>query len=259
MKTLGKRTNEIYGNCQVFSIKGNLMFLCIEKRANWYLERGLAEKLSENPLAIKLLFETKNEGNHGDSYYLTEKQNRCVKCGTEDLEHLTKHHIVPYQYRKFMPEEVKGNSSFDIVPICFDHHNEYERQADLLKQELAEKYDAPVVGIVIIDEIFSVAISAAKAIRGNGNKIPTEKRTLMEDRIKAYTGKDIVSKKDIELLCSKKNAVSRTVKSHAEMVMSQVTDIQSFVEMWREHFLECLEPEFMPNHWDPKRSIYRKK
>lgn len=251
------RKNKIYGNCQVYSPNGNLMFLCIEKKANWYLSRGLAEKTSDSPLSIKLLFEPENEGNHGDDYYLTEKHNKCVKCGTEDLEVLTRHHIVPHQYRKFMPDDIKSNSSFDVVPICFDHHNDYERFADMLKQELAEKYKAPLVGIIRTNEVFIKAISSAKAIIGNGNKIPEDRKLRMENRIKAYTGKDIISEEDLITLSSTKSVNARTITTHSEIVMNNIENLQEFVEMWREHFLEHLDPQYMPKHWDLKRSIYR--
>ena len=33
------RKNKIYGNCKVYSPNVNLMFLCVEKKANWYLDR----------------------------------------------------------------------------------------------------------------------------------------------------------------------------------------------------------------------------
>lgn len=251
------RKNKIYGNCRVYSPKGNLMYLCLEKRINWYLKKGLAEKISDNPPTIKLLFEPKDEGHHGDEYYLTQKHNRCVKCGTEDIELLTRHHIAPYQYIKFMPDEIKKVSSFDIVPICFEHHHYYERFADELKQKLAEEYKAPVGGIITKNESLFLAIRAAKALSADGNKMPIEKRVLMEENLKAYTKKDHISKEDLDFLKKKKILDSRDVLTHGEVVISQVTDYQKFIEMWREHFLKHLDPKHMPQHWDLKRSVYK--
>jgi hypothetical protein len=39
------RKKKIYGNYQVFSPDNVLMFRCDEKKANWYLDRDLAEKI----------------------------------------------------------------------------------------------------------------------------------------------------------------------------------------------------------------------
>lgn len=257
------RKNKIYGNCQVYSPKGNLMFLCVEKKANWYLDRGLAEVISQDPLSIKLLFEPESEGNHGDDYYLTEKHNKCVKCATEDLEVLTRHHIVPHQYRKFMPEDIKSNSSFDVVPICYAHHNYYERFADELKQELADKYNAPLAGVVEVDEILISAISAAKAIVGNGDKLPEDRRKILEEKVLLYfetfTYKNFITNDDLVELSKMKSIQAKKITTHSEIVMKQIEDFQGFVEMWREHFLKHLDPEHMPKHWDPKRSVYRRK
>jgi len=258
MNTRNKqRDNKIYGNCQVYSPKGNLMFLCLEKRVNWYLNKGLAEKISDNPITIKLLFEPKDEGHHGDEYYLSQKYNRCVKCGTEELSSLTRHHIVPYQYIKFMPDEVKKVSAFDIVPICFEHHHYYERFADELKQKLAEEYKAPVGGIINRNETLFLAICAAKALAWGGDGIPYDKKIVMEENLKAYTKKEHISKEDLDFLRKKKAVDSRTVITHGEVVISKVTDYQEFCEMWREHFFKYLDPKYMPKHWDLKRSVYK--
>ena len=44
---------------------------------------------------------------------------------------------------------------------------------------------------------------------------------------------------------------------HAQLVMLQVKDLQAFVEMWRTHFIEHVKPQFLPQGWDLKRTIYR--
>lgn len=42
------KDRKIYGNWQVQSPDGILMFRCESKKANWYLSRDLAESVSEN-------------------------------------------------------------------------------------------------------------------------------------------------------------------------------------------------------------------
>lgn len=118
-KDFGKdslRKNKIYGNCKVYSPSGNLMFLCVEEKANWYLDRvdvntgePLAREIRHiNPILnlfmillfirprgkkVQLMFEPKQEGNSGDKYSLSKKENKCVITGDTNLETLTKHHI----------------------------------------------------------------------------------------------------------------------------------------------------------------------
>lgn len=253
------RTRKIYGNWTVLSINGDEIFKCLEERAKWYLNRNLAEIVSEN--TIQLNFEVKKEGNKGDAYYLSSKKNMCVKCGTEDLEELTKHHVVPHMYRKFMPIHIKSRSSFDILPICFEHHDEYERFADALKQELADKYEAPLNAVVLSDEE-QAKIKALKSIRvlqNHGDKIPTDKKEELTSSVKQFLGKEEITEEDINALTKDLENISSSKegKTHAQIVIEKVNDLQEFVEMWRMHFLKHVEPKFMPEHWDPKRSITR--
>jgi len=133
-----KRKNIIYGNCKVFSPQDELMFLCLEKKAKWYLDRGLAIIVKEDPLEIKLTFQPNGKGHTFNSaYYLAKKENKCVVCGETDIKELTKHHVVPSEYVKHFPLEVKSRSSHDIVAICQKCHYDYENNhAQKLKMML---------------------------------------------------------------------------------------------------------------------------
>jgi hypothetical protein len=161
-----------------------------------------------------------------------------------------------------MPYNIKSNSSFDVVPICFDHHNEYERFADDLKQHLATKYNAPLMGIIEVNDIFISAISAAKAIIGSGDKLPEDRKKILEEKVLVYfetfTDKNFIDENDLIELSKIKSIEAKSITTHSEIVIKQIEDFQEFVEMWREHFLENLKPQYMPQHWDVKRSVYRK-
>ena len=77
-------SNLIYGNCCVLSPEGILMFRCNTKKVNWYLNRGLASIVSDDPLTIKLNFTPNGLGNHNKGYGLSKMHNKCVNCGIED-------------------------------------------------------------------------------------------------------------------------------------------------------------------------------
>lgn len=44
------KDRKIYGNCQVLSPEGHLMFRCESKKANWYLKRDLAQIVNLDPI-----------------------------------------------------------------------------------------------------------------------------------------------------------------------------------------------------------------
>lgn len=76
-----------------------------------------------------------------DAYYQQKLENRCVCCGT--TEYLTRHHVIPYMYRKHLHGKFKDNNHHDVLPICYECHRKYELEADVFKLELAYQYNIP--------------------------------------------------------------------------------------------------------------------
>lgn len=247
--------NELYGNWRVLAPDGELLFLALEKRINWYLSRNLAEKVDEN--TIRLTFEPKSRTNSKDLYIVTEKLNKCVVCGSEELETLTKHHIVPLEYRKLFPEKLKSRNSHDIVAICRDCHDIYEEEhATNLRYELAQRYNAPIYkGPIYNDILRSVSI---------GNVIICHQDGLPKDRFDILIGKfsDLtkIIKPTIEDISNyiDKYKDYRPL-THAEIVMNKVNEnneLFEFIKMWRQNFIEVMNPQYMPIHWSVDRKIY---
>ncbi|KJE88421.1 hypothetical protein CAOG_00079 [Capsaspora owczarzaki ATCC 30864] len=121
---LTKGIKAIYTNHRVFSAAGQLMFLCDDRKLNWYLKRSLAVELNPNvaegdeaaaarplqpaalesspaallnataagaaaagtagPRAIRLTFTPKGLGRVNDPFYLQALPNRCFVCGAFD-------------------------------------------------------------------------------------------------------------------------------------------------------------------------------
>jgi cation-transporting P-type ATPase D len=103
--------DDVYHNNTMIGPDGRVLCRCGPKKVNWYLSRGLAKVVSENPLTIQLNFSPGGAGENGDEYQLAEKSNHCVVCGRDDYN--TKHHIVEYEYRQHMP--VRCISLFSMV------------------------------------------------------------------------------------------------------------------------------------------------
>ncbi|KAJ2874276.1 hypothetical protein FB639_004118 [Coemansia asiatica] len=83
------------------------------------------------------------------------------------------HHVVPYQYRQYMPEDIKSHSSFDLLPVCIGCHDKYEQHANALKKHLAQCFDAPFAGIGWIDRPdVGKAGKAAAALLSKNPRIP---------------------------------------------------------------------------------------
>jgi 5-methylcytosine-specific restriction endonuclease McrA len=232
------------------------MFRCNSEKAWWYLSRDLAEIISTEPdcIRVKLKFTPKGAGHHGDDFYLGTRENKCVVCG--EFRNLTRHHIVPYHYRRELPLEAKSRNYHDVVLLCDACHRRYEEHARDLKVEIARRYNAPLTksaeeSVLIESKKHQVAKKAASAIELHRSMLPPDVLRRKLDEVAKYLGHDPTDEEIRELSLSQH--LGTTIASrHAEKVVAQV-DIQEFVEMWRFHFLSKMKPQHMPKHWNPKR------
>ncbi|RKP10051.1 hypothetical protein THASP1DRAFT_13409, partial [Thamnocephalis sphaerospora] len=131
------------------------------KRVQWYLSRGLARRIEPPslegnddsslddvagglPIVIQLTFTARGDGRAGNAFYLEDRRDACVCCNRQ--QQLTMHHVVPDLYRQHMPLSVKSRSSYDVLPLCIQCHDGYERHAYRLKEAIAAQYGVPLVG-----------------------------------------------------------------------------------------------------------------
>ena len=250
------RKNLLYGNCKVFSKTGDLMFLCLEKKARWYLDRNLADVITENPLSIKLNFNANGNGWEGDLYYLTDKENRCVVCGDDTLVNLTKHHVIPREYKKHLPIYVTSKQSHDIVTLCKKHHIEYECYfAIKLKKELGERYGIDYNKMLMDYNNLKKSIKMIKMLIDNAGRIPYTVKKAKISNIKIYLNKKSMTYNDIyalSLIDEKKIDFEYNKLITNNLICFD--DYQKFFETWRKNFVESMNPQYLPKYWD----IYKK-
>lgn len=240
----------IYGNCCVLSPDNILMFRCDIKKVNWYLNRGLASVISDNPLTIKLNFTPNGMGNHQREYGLTEMRNLCVNCGSSD--ELTRHHVVPICYRKYFPLKLKSHNFHDVLSMCVPCHESYERKADELKKLLDESYNAPINGDVIINELIKY-VKMAKTLLDTEIKLPIKRKVSLTNKIKEKFEIKRLTKIKLKEISKMKCVTDKM--THGEIVINKIDDIQSFVEMWRKHFIENNDCKYLPKKWSIKNKL----
>ena len=252
-----KRNKPIYGNCRVHHPDGRLMFSCSEKRAKWYLNRNLATILIENPLTIILNFEPKGMGNSNE-YYLCDKDNACVVCAEKNMEVLTKHHVVPLEYRKNFPLEKKSRSSHDIVIMCEKHHFEYENlYADKLKEKLEKQFGINRKEIILnkSKSLKTYKFSEIMLDSERCKKIPITRIEYFRKEMKRLFGTDDpfeVSKLNLY------KEMDNEINIVAKKVVENVDNIDEFCIMWRKHFVEFAKPKYLPIGWDVEHIVLTK-
>lgn len=130
-----------------------------------------------------------------------------------------------------------------------------------LKQQLAQQYDAPLNGTGwSYNSELGAAKKAARALQKSAYTIPAARleeirsivkshlglsteHTLTEDQIQSVADIDPVIKTELYM-------------SHGQAVVSRLTNseqLTEFIKMWRQHFLDVMQPEFLHPSWTVER------
>ena len=259
-KTL--KNHNKYGNCVIQAPDGVILCRTSEKKVRWYLSRDLAVKISDNPSTIRLRFEPSGRSGVGEAYSFAVRQNICVACGT--TRDLTRHHIIPYCYRRYMQDGLKEHSSYDVVMLCRHHHDLYETHAMEFKAQLAEKYGFVDKTPQNIDVPLVRAMKAARTIAAHGNKIPVERLNSLKAEICDYLQipHGEVPIEQLSLLAEKPRKATLEVLEEVypfpKSVIGKIiekNELKNFIVTWRQHFLDHVKPEFMPSYWDLNKDI----
>ncbi|KAH7351796.1 hypothetical protein KP509_19G014700 [Ceratopteris richardii] len=206
----------VYQNCRIYAGDGGLLCFCDRKKLDWYVQRGLAEFLDEDPPAIRLLFEPKRRPeDENNDFYLQSKTNRCVGCG--ETSHYLRYRVIPSCYRQYFPQHLKSHRSHDIVLLCVDCHEVAHRAAEKHKKQVAEEYGVPLFAKRVVDsgvlsgngseaQVVDVTVggvsprplrTAAVALLRYGSDMPKERREELEAVVQAYYGGRAISHADI--------------------------------------------------------------
>lgn len=241
-------TRRLYENLRVLDKDGNLMFRCNRDKAEWYLSRGLARKLSETD--FQLTFEPRGRGMASCAYCLEDRRNVCVVCGAD--RDLSRHHVVPRCYRRHLPRDVKRDH-YDVLLLCVGCHVEYEKRANPLRKSLALRHDAPLGddGGQRAGELRQHKL--AWALDRYWDKIPPGRRAEMLSELGGLAGGD-VGRGDLPGLWRRNSRRRREKREHGRLVVAGIEDVQAFIEQWRAHFLATMKPRFLSDKWTVERT-----
>ena len=119
---------------------------------------------------------------------------------------------------------------------------------------------------MIIDKSIAKAKSAAKALLRAGDAIPSDAKRKLLDTVHAYLQSDDVTQAELETLTRVDHRkLNDQYLPQGKVVVDAVTGVglaaggpcsaeaedrlDMFVRQWRQHFLEKLQPRFLPEGW----------
>lgn len=261
-------------NWFVYHPNGKHMFTCGGKKARWYLDRDLAKQIS--PFEIQFTFEPNGSGYDDDEDFgRAVREPICVVTGRED--NLQRHHIVPYCYRSHFPSQYKSKNHHDVVLLNADVHSEYEKEADKFKDYIAYKYGikkiseynaAYVQALRDISKDNSVLVSKIVILFKRHGKLP---RDVILENLKYISKRTGLS---MDFMCNLNYIqllkLYRLLRSEIEQdtyefkrrhrkyydhgwhlvrKLDSNDKIFEFVKLWRQHFIDMMNPQYMPEGW----------
>lgn len=229
-----------YSNIKMLHPDGTLMCRLSERRARWYLDRGLAVAESED--SLRLLFEPNGPGANGHPFYTAAHEDRCVVCGREEC--LSRHHCVPSCFRTHFPEEYKSHNWHDVLLLCDECHNEYEVHAQEVKLEMLQ----------IPEDVMEERKSRLRAIKFahtyaiHFDVIPKERSVPMLDEMRLYLGvAELTDDHILELALQERPCL--ICDDDWKAVVDRIDDLDEFIYWWRHHFVQTMNPQFLPEGW----------
>ncbi len=243
-----------YDNIVVLSQNDALLFRCNQRKANWYVGKGLAEVVKESPKTLKLKFITSGGDHDRHPYFIQKFENQCVVCGdkTSELHNLS---LIPICYRmpKAIVEPLNHLIAHDKQQICTSCQREYLPAVEQRKKFLAALAGVSYSGIWFLP---TLDVPAVAALVKYDERIPTTRKNLLLNRIKDCLGyqPSVDEMKHIFNLYVKKGR-KPDVKSSQVVVQQKIKSAEEYDDFcigWRKYFIEKMNPRFMPKHWDPE-------
>ncbi|XP_070698287.1 exonuclease 3'-5' domain-containing protein 2 isoform X2 [Pempheris klunzingeri] len=254
------RKSPLYDNCFLHAPDGQPLCTCDKKKAKWYLDKGIGVLQSEDPFVVRLLFEPSGRPDSQQDYYLTAKENLCVVCGKADS--YIRKNIVPHEYRRHFPTEMKDHNSHDILLLCTSCHAASNVHDSFLKQQLAEEFAAPQgceEGVRLLEDSDRRRVrSAARALLTAGEGLPEQRREELQALIKGFlntneerglTDEALQQAAALETRIFNEAYVPhglKVVQAHAERGLQGLMDLE---RRWRQHFLTTMRPRHLPPLW----------
>ncbi|KAL4461931.1 hypothetical protein ABPG74_000776 [Tetrahymena malaccensis] len=230
-----------------------------------------------------------------NQFYASKRETVCVVCGKD--EKFTKYHVIPSIYRTHFPNKYKSHRSHDILLLCVKCHQKAGKNADMLKDQLLQQYKIEKQHYFKQQSLKYMAqrmYASTKSYLKSKEKMNKENRQKCKENIRQYFD-ELLKTPDIEKkipqLKEKQFKLSATGKikideefrsffSNLEKDSKNVKEddkqnervwagqkvienlkteeeIILFIKMWRQHFLDVMQPKYLPFGWNVNHKFTR--
>lgn len=250
------RKSPLYDNCFLHAPDGQPLCTCDKKKAKWYLDKGIGELLSEDPFIVKLKFEPSGRPESQQDYYLTAKENICVVCGR--TESYIRKNIVPHEYRRHFPIQMKDHNSHDVLLLCTSCHAASNYHDNLLKQQLSEEHSAPLgceEGVRPLEDSDRRQVRSGARALLKADSLPESRREELLGTLRTFYSLDEVTPAllqeaaGLETRIFNESYIPHGLKVVQAYAKGGLRSLMELEKRWRQHFLTSMQPRHIPPLW----------
>nr|XP_020141705.1 exonuclease 3'-5' domain-containing protein 2 [Microcebus murinus] len=250
------RKSPLYDNCFLHAPDGQPLCTCDRRKAQWYLDKGIGELVSEEPFVVKLRFEPAGRPESPGDYYLMVKENLCVVCGKKDS--YIRKNVIPHEYRKHFPIEMKDHNSHDVLLLCTSCHAISNYYDNHLKQQLAKEFQAPIgseEGLRLLEDPERRQVRSGARALLNAESLPAHRKEELLQALREFYSTDTVTDEMLQQAASLETRISnenyvphglKVVQCHTQGGLRSLMQLES---RWRQHFLDSMQPKHLPQQW----------
>ncbi|XP_043328317.1 exonuclease 3'-5' domain-containing protein 2 isoform X1 [Cervus elaphus] len=250
------RKSPLYDNCFLHAPDGQPLCTCDRRKAQWYLDKGIGELVSEEPFVVKLQFEPAGRPESPGDYYLMVKENLCVVCGKKDS--YIRKNVIPHEYRKHFPIEMKDHNSHDVLLLCTSCHAISNYYDNHLKQQLAREFQAPIgseEGLRLLEDPERRQVRSGARALLNAESLPAHRKEELLQALREFYRTDTVTEEmlqeaaSLETRISNENYVPHGLKVVQRHTQGGLRSLMQLESRWRQHFLDSMQPRHLPQQW----------
>ncbi|PKK31354.1 exonuclease 3'-5' domain containing 2 [Columba livia] len=238
------RKSPLYDNCFLHAPDGQPV------------DKGIGELISTDPFVVKLRFEPSGRPESQVDYYLTVKENLCVVCGKR--ESYIRKNIVPHEYRRHFPIQMKDHNSHDVLLLCTSCHAISNYYDNHLKQQLAEEFGAPIgseEGVRLLEDPLRRQVRSGARALLNADSLPDPRRAELLQSIKDFFKTEAVTPEMLQEAAGLETRIcNESYMPHGLKVVQcfakgGLRSLMQLERRWRQHFLDSMQPKHLPEQW----------
>lgn len=274
----------MYDNICMLDPQGELLSTISKKKARWYIKKELGVWKDEEKTTLQLLFEPSHRSNQSqpkaddedkeNKEYEQEqffnksiKDNVCVVCGKGD--YFMRHYIVPYACRSLLPDKFKMHMAHDVVILCPDCQLECKKWSTERVKFLENQYRVdPKTAIEHFTnkQLYKVRSKSLALLKFRA-KLPADNIAEYEAKVRKHFQLSPEEELTEEIL-KKGTQINYDIPNPKFIPPSKIIvdamctndeETRAFVRAWRKHFLDTMEPQYLPTGWSVDSPVECKK